>query len=71
LDSMVYFTSKSSSRVYRFKDNKTVGNTTDVVNCTIFVGNSGTLSTMVQELPVSNGEMVMITLLLIMKATFM
>lgn len=41
LDSMVYFTSKSSSRVYRFKDNKTIGNTNDVVNCTVFVGNSG------------------------------
>lgn len=43
LDSMVYFTSKSSSRVYRFKDNKTVGNTTDVVNCEVFVGNASTL----------------------------
>ena len=42
LDKMVYFTSKSSSRVYRFLDNKTVGSTTDVVNCTIFVGNEST-----------------------------
>lgn len=43
LDSMIYFTSKASSRVYRFRDNKTIGNTTDVTNCEIFVGNSTTM----------------------------
>jgi len=37
LDSMVYFTSKSSGRVYRFKDEGTT-----VSNCEIFVGNSAT-----------------------------
>lgn len=45
LDSMIYFTSKSSSRVYRFKDNKTVGNSNDVTNCEVFVGNAGTMYT--------------------------
>jgi secreted PhoX family phosphatase/sulfur carrier protein ThiS len=45
LDSMIYFTSKSSSRVYRFKDNKTVGNNNDVTNCEVFVGNAGTMYT--------------------------
>ncbi|PSK90285.1 alkaline phosphatase PhoX [Taibaiella chishuiensis] len=43
LDSMIYFTSKASSRVYRFKDNKTVGNSNDVTNCEVFVGNAGTM----------------------------
>ncbi len=43
LDSMIYFTSKASSRVYRFRDNKTIGNATDVTNCEIFVGNSTTM----------------------------
>jgi len=45
LDSMIYFTSKNSSRVYRFRDNKTIGNATDVVNCEIFVGNASTMYT--------------------------
>lgn len=45
LDSMIYFTSKSSSRVYRFRDNKTVGTTSDVTHCDIFVGNANTLYT--------------------------
>ncbi len=45
LDSMIYFTSKSSSRVYRFRDNHTVGNATDVTNCEVFVGNSTTMYT--------------------------
>jgi secreted PhoX family phosphatase len=43
LDSMIYFTSKASSRVYRFRDNKTVGNATDVTNCEVFVGNANTM----------------------------
>lgn len=43
LDSMIYFTSKASSRVYRFRDNKTVGSANDVTNCEIFVGNANTM----------------------------
>ncbi len=45
LDSMIYFTSKSSSRVYRFKDNHSVGNNNDVTNCEVFVGNASTMYT--------------------------
>jgi secreted PhoX family phosphatase len=45
LDSMVYFTSKASGSVYRFKDHKTVGTNTDVVNCEVFVGNSSSVYT--------------------------
>ena len=42
IDGKIYFTSKSSDRVYRFTDNGTVGTGTDITDFEIFVGDGMT-----------------------------